>query len=46
MNDGAYQFSLHDQQRNGIETMAMHANRLGLWVFDSQKNAWHTPEEL
>jgi hypothetical protein len=46
MNDGAYQVSLHDQQRNGVETMGLQASRFGLWVFDTQMKVWHTPEEF
>jgi hypothetical protein len=46
MEQGAYQISQHDQQRNGVETMALQATRFNLWVFDTQMKVWHTPEEF
>jgi hypothetical protein len=46
MEQGAYQISLHDQQRNGVETMALQATRFDLWIFDTQLKEWYTPEEF
>jgi hypothetical protein len=46
MDQGAYQISQHDQQRNGVETMALQATRLNFWIFDTQTKVWYTPEEF